>query len=808
MNEKCICIHGHFYQPPRENAWLEEVELQDSAYPYHDWNERITAECYAPNTASRILDDDGRIIDIVNNYSRISFNFGPSLLSWMERKRPETYNAILEADRLSMENFSGHGSAIAQVYNHMIMPLANRRDRYTQVIWGIRDFESRFRRFPEGMWLPETAVDIPTLEVMAELGIPFTVLAPRQARKIRKLGRGSRWQDVGSGNIDPTRPYTCRLPSGKSIAVFFYDNPISRDVAFGGLLGSGEEFARRLMSAFSDVRKHPQLVHIATDGETYGHHHRGGDMALTYCLNDIESKKLARLTNYGEYLENHPPTYEVAIFENSAWSCIHGIDRWRDNCGCHSGMNPEWTQEWRRPLREALDDLRFSIIEVFEKGTHKFFHDPWGARDDYISLILNRSEENIENFLRAHCMKKLSRKEKVVAMKYLEMQRHAMLMYTSCGWFFDEISGMETVQIMQYASMTMQLAAELQGKDLETDFLSILESARSNVYENGAAPYELFVRPARVNLLRVGAHYSISSIFHDYSQQADIYCYTAKSQELNVKERDREKLVFGKARIISNITLEERTFIFSVLYRGYQKVTAGIKEFPGDIEYAELYKKTGACFDRGDMDGADAIIQKNFTGNIFSLSHLFLDEQRKIIDQILQLSYEGIYSSCRQIYDNYYDIMDFFQTLNVPLPKPFRTAVEHITNRDLTRFFKEDGDSEKLETITKQIKKWSIEFDAAAIRFIAGSRITSLMESLSNRAEDTFLINKIETILKLAQSINLDMDLWKAQNIFLSIAKGSCKDRKGRAEKGDAFGQKWLDAFHQLGQHLHVKVPF
>jgi len=267
-----ICIHGHFYQPPRENPWLEEVELQDSAYPYHDWNERITAECYAPNTASRTLDAERKIIDIVNNYSKISFNFGPSLLSWLERHKPDVYQAVIEADKKSQGLFSGHGSALAQAYNHLIMPLANSQDKRTQVIWGIRDFQYRFHREPEGMWLAETAVDLQTLEFLAEHQIKFTILAPSQAHKVRKINDG-KWHDVSGGKIDPKAPYICRLPSGKSIALFFYDGPISHELAFGRLLKSGEGFAKKLISAFPKDNQEPQLVHIATDGETYGHHH-------------------------------------------------------------------------------------------------------------------------------------------------------------------------------------------------------------------------------------------------------------------------------------------------------------------------------------------------------------------------------------------------------------------------------------------------------------------------------------------------------------------------------------------------------
>jgi alpha-amylase/alpha-mannosidase (GH57 family) len=357
--KKYLCIHGHFYQPPRENAWLEEIEIQDSASPFHDWNERISSECYRPNATSRILNDWDRIIDIVNNYSKISFNFGPTLLSWMESNAPDTYTAILKADRMSMEHFDGHGSAMAQVYNHIIMPLANSRDQITQVLWGLEDFRSRFGREAEGMWLAETAVNVDTLEVLADYGVKFTVLAPRQANRYRKVGN-PKWIN----GIDPKRHYVCNLPSGKQITLFFYDGERSQDVAFKGLLKNGREFAVSLVSSFGD-RTEPQLVHIATDGESYGHHHRHGDMALAFCMRYIETNDLAQLTNYSQYMNLVPADHEVEIRENTSWSCYHGIERWRSNCGC--GDESGYHQKWRAPLRESLNWLRDQLAAVYEQ---------------------------------------------------------------------------------------------------------------------------------------------------------------------------------------------------------------------------------------------------------------------------------------------------------------------------------------------------------------------------------------------------------------------------------------------------------
>ncbi|MBI3322296.1 MAG: DUF3536 domain-containing protein [Candidatus Omnitrophica bacterium] len=464
-----VCIHGHFYQPPRENPWLEEIEAQPSAHPYHDWNERITAECYGPNAWA-------------GNYARISFNFGPTLLSWMERKQPRVYQGILEADRESRQRFSGHGSAIAQAYNHMIMPLANSRDRLTQVVWGVRDFERRFGRKPEGMWLPETAVDTGTLEALAGQGIAYTVLAPHQARRVRQPG--GEWQDVDGEKVDTTAAYTAPLPSGRRIHLFFYQGPVSRAVSFEGLLREGKQLAHRMEGAFARDKEGPQLVHIATDGENYGHHHHFGEKALSVCLLALEVEGKARLTNYGEFLAAHPPSQEVEIAEKTSWSCSHGIDRWWSDCGCRAGKHPHWNQAWRTPLRNALDWLRDMAAPLYEAGAGGLLKDPWAARDRYIDVVMDRSADSVERFFSEQAAQRLSEPERVAALKLLELQRNAMLMYTSCGWFFDDLAGIEAVQVLQYAARVIQLGEEMFSQPLEPGFLKILSEARSNAHGN------------------------------------------------------------------------------------------------------------------------------------------------------------------------------------------------------------------------------------------------------------------------------------------------------------------------------------
>lgn len=454
-----VTVHGHFYQPPRENPWTGEVDEEITARPYHDWNERITAECYLPNAP---------------NYARMSFNFGPTLLAWLETNAAETYRAILAADRASRERFSGHGSALAQGYNHAILPLANRRDKITQVQWGIRDFQHRFGRRPEGMWLPETAVDEATLEVLAAEGIAFTILAPSQAAEVREPA--SRWVDLNGRGIDPREPYRVPLPSGRSVSVFFYDGGLSHGIAFGELARGGEDFARALLSRF-DGRSGPQLVHVATDGETYGHHFRGGERALGEALERIEGSGSARLTNYGEFLERFPPRLEARVVPNSSWSCAHGVGRWSDDCGCSAGAAVN--HPWRRPLREALDWLRDTLAPLYSAAASAFFTDPWAARNDSINLILDSSGGNVDLFFARNSASAFSEEERASALGLLELQRYALLMYTSCGWFFDDSSGLETRQVLRYAARALELAEEHLGGSIEPLFLRLLERVRS-----------------------------------------------------------------------------------------------------------------------------------------------------------------------------------------------------------------------------------------------------------------------------------------------------------------------------------------
>jgi alpha-amylase/alpha-mannosidase (GH57 family) len=806
--KRYLCIHGHFYQPPRENPWLEAIEMQDSAYPYHDWNERITAECYSANAASRILDAQGRIINIPNNYARISYNFGPTLLAWLEGNDPESYQAILKADRESQKRFSGHGSALAQVYNHMILPLANRRDKYTQIIWGIRDFEHRFGRRPEGMWLAETAVDLETLDIMAELGIKFTILAPNQARRVRPKGQRS-WKDVSGNRIDPTMAYEQILPQQRRITLFFYDGPLSQAVAFAGLLTDGVAFAERLVSGFDDNRLHPQLVHIATDGESYGHHHRKGDMALAYALWHIEENNLAQITNYGEFLEKHPATRYADIFENSSWSCVHGVERWWRDCGCNSGGYPDWNQAWRTPLRDALDWLRDNLTIKFESTASRLLKDPWAARDDYIDIILDRSPERIDTFLQRHASRYPTESETTIILKLMELQRHLMLMYTSCGWFFDDVSGLETVQVLQYAGRALQLAADVfNDTTVEPEFLTRLEAAKSNLpeHQDGRHIYEKWVKGTMVDLLNVGAHYAVSSLFEDYPSQTRIFAYSVTQEAYQIQESGRERLAVGRARFTSEITRESATLSFGVLHFGDHNLNCGVREFRGDEAYYQMVSEVMEIFSRADLPETIRAFDRHFGASIYSLKSLFYDERRKVLDIIMASTFAEAEALYRQIYTQQSPLMRFLTSLDgIPLPKYFLNAADFLLNAQLRKAFTEE-DFDAICYLLDEAKLLQVDLDAVGLGFALQQTMVRLAALLRFHPGNLAVLEQLHAAAGLAVALPFPVDFRRVQNIYFDMLQTVCPEWRQRARQGEADAQSWIHHFRSLGEKLAVSV--
>lgn len=796
--EKYICIHGHFYQPPRENAWLEVIEVQDSAHPYHDWNERISAECYGPNTASRILNEKGVINNIINNYSKISFNFGPTLLSWMEINDRETYSQIIEADRESVRHFNGHGSGMAQVYNHMILPLANSRDKESQIIWGIRDFEYRFNRKPEGMWLAETAVDIDSLELLAKHNIKFTVLAPRQAKAIRRITE-TEWTTVDAHSVDTRRPYTCKLPSGRTIALYFYDGDIAQGVAFNGLLNDGKKFAHRLLQAFEESPDEPQLVHIATDGETYGHHHKHGDMALAYCLDYIQRHHQSNLTNYAEFLAKFPPTYEAQIHENSSWSCVHGVERWRNDCGCNSGGKPSWNQKWRKPLREALDWLRDELTKVYEEESKGILKDPWKARDEYINVILKRNDDTIRKFMRDHCAAQVDQHK---VLRLLEVQRNAMLMYTSCGWFFDELSGIETTQIMQYACRAMQLASQVAKVDFEHEFLARLEIAPSNVpaLQDGAQIYQKYVLPSKTNLQRVGMHYAVASIFEEDPESFPVFNYTTENEVFIRREAGQQKLVLGVTKVRSLVTRSEKKFAFAVVYMGQHNLIGNISLDMEEDKFASMQARVVSAFEESRLGDIIGLMQTYFGPDKYTIWQLFQDEKRKVFDLITQQSMRDLEDSLRRIYNRDYPLVNALAGNEIPIPNAYRTTFEYILNADLIRCFQpEKINIHLIERIMGELVKWELRIDDTdKVERLAGESIFKEIRRISSEGDNSKRIERLNRLFPLLKKFNIRPNLSKSQNLYFEISVAN-KEHNGRSEE-------WMKQFNLMGDNLGIKV--
>ena len=794
MAQREVTIHGHFYQPPRENPWLEAVETQDSAYPYHDWNARITDECYEPNATARILDANERILGIVNNYSSISFNFGPTLLSWLEASTPDTYAAIIEADRASRERYSGHGCAIAQAYNHIILPLASDRDKRTQVRWGARDFEWRFGRKPEAMWLPETAVDVASLEALVDEGIVFTILEPHQAARWRPIG-DHEWQE---SPVDPTRPYVCRLPSGRSIAIFFYDGPISRAVAFEQLLARGENFAHRLLGAFHDGRPHTQLVNIATDGETYGHHHRFGEMALAYALQIIAAQPGVRITNYAEFLATHPPEHEVEIVERTAWSCSHGVERWRSDCGCNTGSSPGWHQQWRAPLRDALDWLRDQVAILFEREGARVLRDPWAAREEFIDVILDRSQVSVDRFLSRHA---LPNAKPTTILELMEMQRHAMLMYTSCGWFFNDVSGIETVQILHYAGRVIQLAERVAHASLEQQFLERLAPAHSNLADRGTARqiYEREVIPARLDLARVAAHYAVLSLFDTFDDDARVYCYEVTRRDFDIRKGGRARLAIGSVTVRSLITHESADFEMAALHLGETELTGGVRRARGGADYDRVRDELVNTMQPGGIPSVIRMLDTHFGETPISIRSLFRDEQRRIVHELIVATLEEAESTFRQLHERYNPLMRLHTRLGIPVPKVLQTAAEFDLNVQIRRMLDEDPPPLKeLEAQLDEGHSEGVALDTTTHMAFADA-IERASERFLDRPDDLDRLELVEALVKIARGARLPIDLRRAQNRYYRML---AHVRPAVAASGNA--QQWLALFDSLGSQLTV----
>ncbi len=814
----CVTVHGHFYQPPRENPYLDAIERQASAHPFHDWNERIDKECYRPNAFARILNDRGEVAGIVNNYEYLSFNIGPTLMSWLERYDEEVYQRILEADRKSCQRLNGHGNAIAQVYNHIIMPLANERDKQTQIRWGIADFRSRFDRDPEGMWLAETAVDYATLEVLVAEGIRFIVLAPSQAERCRQLpghdNSDPEWREVGGGQIDPTRPYRCYLKPELRLAVshqlsplsshnfsrgnghnsepttntpyidiFFYDGPISRDMGFNDVLSSSNHLAGRLGQAVRGDHRKSQLISVATDGETFGHHKNSTEKCLAYAFTEEFPRRGWTVTNFAHYLSQNPSDWEVELKPVTAWSCSHGVDRWQDDCGCGGGGG--WHLKWRRPLRDTLNWLRDRLIPIYEEAGRKLFSDPWAARDEYIDVMGDRSTANIDQFFWKHQVRPLDTAEQVDALRLLEMQRHALLMFTSCGWFFEEISRPEGVQILRYAARALELAGEVTGVQLEKEFIDRLNLVPSNVecFRTGAEVYRQLVTTAQVSLKQVAAHYAISSLFAKYPREQRVYCYLAQQLDFQIQRMGSMTLAVGQLELTSEITRETEVFVFAAFYLGGWDFHCCIQPFGSHRSYTMLKERLFAVLQEASAAHAILEMVRLFGDQSFSLRNLFAEERHRIVRLLSQENLTRLDQLYTQVYRENYGVMMAFHRDELIVPMELQVAAEvALGHRCLTaaKALEQetaDGDSllAEIEAISTEASHLRCRLKVPEVRHILEKLIYRSLKALLQEGSDVTLlspaelevdIRSIERLIAVGNRLELGLCLDRSQELY------------------------------------------
>ena len=797
VTDKYLCVHGHFYQPPRENPWLEAIEYQASASPYHDWNERITRECYGPNTRARLHGENGRILKLTNNYEYMSFDFGPTLLSWLEKAHPWIYGQIISADRLSRDRFQGHGNALAQVYNHIIMPLATRRDKLTQIRWGLADFKNRFGRDAEGMWLSETAVDTETLNLMAEEGVKFTILSPTQARSVRPLkgpAKGKPWQDVTGGRINPARPYRVRLGNRgrRFIDVFFYDGPVSRGVAYEKLLASGDNFLARIEQAFGSHRDGPQLVNLATDGESYGHHFKFGDLALSWLFHHVEKAGEIKLTNYGLFLESFPPQDEVRIIENSSWSCAHGVERWRSDCGCSVGQKPGWDQAWRIPLREGLDWLANEVTGIFEERAGQYFKDPWKARDEYINVFLSPLAGKREIFLKRHAVRPLEYEEQIEALQLMESQRMALYMFTSCGWFFDDISGLEPVQVLKYADRAMELAQPWAECDLEAGLIRFLSRARSNNpdYRDGKHVYETRVRPSRIDPSLAAAHHAFACLLEGVPGEDGLFSEMVRSLSEQRLAGEDIQAILGEVQVVEIGTGREHKRTYLALRGKSGNLSCLIGERADKI----LPALTGETLDKAE----DAFSLHLAGVKRYGLKDLIPDTRKSLMEGLAV----SVACNTRDYVRKYNCFVEEFLSLPVNTKESTLEIPENILSillaDEMERIF--DSNQEKLtidltrlQDLTAQAKALKVTLNEQRIRSMAQDYLSRQMDRLA-QDPDRISMENVTSFLYLADELNLEPDLWECKNMF--------HDLYCNPEFTGTLAPELSSAFHELGRRL------
>ncbi|MBA3391331.1 MAG: DUF3536 domain-containing protein [Deltaproteobacteria bacterium] len=769
-----LVIHGHFYQPPRENPWTGAVERESSAHPDHDWNQRILRECYRANAFARVVDEYGRVERIVNNYEFISFNFGPTLLTWLEHHDPDTYARILAADRASVRRY-GRGNAIAQGYNHAILPLCNDRDRRTQIRWGIADFQHRFGRDPEALWLPETACNHATLDALIDARLRYVILSPYQAQRVRRVG-AREWTDVSNGTIDPGQPYVAFHSdgTGRSIALFFYDGPIARAIAFEGALASSQAYVGRLAHGVGGPGR---LVHIATDGESYGHHTRHGDRGLAHAVAYEAPRRDFALTNYGAFLDDHPPRNEVEIKagpngEGTAWSCVHGVGRWYDDCGCNGGARAGWNQAWRRPLRAALDLLRDELAQRFEETRGILFDDPWAARDGYLAFTL-RPDGAKTDWVESQAGRPLSLAERARTLAHLELQRNAQLMYTSCGWFFADISGIETVQVLKYAQRALDLMDELGLDSPRERFLDQLAEARSNLPEmgNGVDVFRRFVEPLRVHAGRIGAHIAISNLVDDARQTGVAAGHRFRTHALRKQRHGRLSLVTAHLELDERATEKHYEFSAAAMHFGGVDFYCVVRPFAGKHRFTAAAARLWASFRTASLPTMLRIAQEEFGPEEHGLESVLPEGRHRISAMVLGNIVGTFTYEYTRLYESNQRVLEMLQSAGLEFPAELLAAAEFTFSRRFDEAIRNASGSHDVATYSPAMQiAHEAKLRGFAIDFTAS--LTTLTRTLAEAATAAVTeptpasVRSAIALADLARSLGMSPSLERAQELI------------------------------------------
>lgn len=754
-----VTIHGHFYQPPRENPWTEQIERQVSATPFHDWNERINKECYHANSFAVILNPEGKIENIINNFQHISFNIGPTLMSWIREKSPCTYEAIVAADAKSREIYGGHGNAIAQVYNHTILPLARQEDKYLQILWGIEDFKSHFNRTPESIWLAETAVNLDTIDVLVEFGLKYIILSPYQAERVRSLG-GKAWKDVSPGSIDTSMPYRQFSSDGRYIDIFFYNHAISSAIGFEHLLTNSYRLAEKFRQFVWNPGR-PILVSACTDGESYGHHEKYGEMCLAHFIKYMAPEFGLRLTNFGQFLEMNPPTHEVQIKpgpngEGTAWSCAHGVGRWIRNCGCSDGGYPSWNQDWRTPLRNAFNWLHETILGEYEKKVAPLLNDSEEARLRYIDVLKNRNKESRQKFLKQYGKtENVSADEQALVFRFLEALAQCQLMYTSCAWFFADVARLEPVQTMKYAARAIQLVERYFKADLEARFMDKLTAARSNEPSegNGRDIYINKVKPSKISYKMIVSNFAMESFILNKFEHRQIYQYFIKAMHLEKGQKRKDPVQKGMVWVMDNYTGQKLGYIYFLFMESLRDVRCYI-----------LNNKESIEFNITTVDVTEKKLLDLTKGRFYTLKDLFIENREQIIQLAFGEQMRQIQSTLDSLFEKKLDLVETFHEVGLPIPNILKNISEYIYINRIEEYLSNTNGSvdslqgEEIVSAFQNANRLNFDLSSEKIRNKLNTVVQNLFASLKKNPHQKKAAQNIIKILDLADKFSFPLD--------------------------------------------------